>query len=424
MVAAAIAALLAVTVAAFTAARGGTASVARHATVASDSSDLYFSLSDLDAEAARLVLLGSGASPVAGGQDHSGDQIATLTAYNQRTAQVDADLRQLAASTDGTDAATVATLTSGVTTYHQIADAAISLDETASSSAPDEMGVPAGQPAPDAIGYYSRATALMQGELLPTARLLRDDKASALTDAASSAHLAGIVGASASGAVGLLALIVASRANLRLRLWFRRTTNLGVLMAALIALGLAAGSLFALLATARDASAAGSRFTDYLAVTRVRAASYDADGAVTRYLLMPDTSLVPVTAAKDNATKELNALGAAGTEAQQRWQALVKEPNGDIPSITEHAAVGSSPDQIATALARDTGTARGQDAFDFSYYDTALLALSGQRLAAFDAAMSSARGDLSGWAWLPWVLSGVALAGLVAGVRPRFAEYR
>jgi hypothetical protein len=78
----------------------------------------------------------------------------------------------------------------------------------------------------------------------------------------------------------------------------------------------------------------------------------------------------------------------------------------------------------ATALVLDTGTARGQEAFDFYFYDTALNQLSDQRLAAFDSAMSAARDDLSGWSWLPWALIGVALTGLVLGVRPRFAEYR
>jgi hypothetical protein len=425
-VATAMAALLGVTVGAFTTAQNGTASVAQHAAVASDSADLYFSLSDLDAEAARLVLLGNGSAPVAGGPDHSGDQLAALTAYNQRTAQVDADLQRLAATAGSADSAAVATLTGAVTTYHQIADAAIALDQTAPNSVPStattiSMGAPAGQPAANAIGYYARATTLMRSELLPAAQALRTGKASALSGAASSAHLAGIVGASAAGVFGLLALVLALRAHRRLRLWFRRAANLGVLLAAALVVALALGSLFALLATAGDASAAGSRFADFLAVTRTRAASYDVDGAVTRFLLMPDTTLGPVDKALSNANAELKALGATGATASGRWKTVV---DGDIPVITDGVTVDAAPNVIATALARDTGTARNQEAFDFFYYDSALLTVSNDRLAAFDASMSAAHFDLSGWSWLPWALAVAALAALGLGVRPRFAEYR
>ena len=81
-------------------------------------------------------------------------------------------------------------------------------------------------------------------------------------------------------------------------------------------------------------------------------------------------------------------------------------------------------EKLSAALAKDTGTARGDEAFDFYYYDSALLSLSNDRLAAFDASMSAAHSDLSGWSWLPWALAVVALISLGLGVRPRFAEYR
>jgi len=416
----ALGALLGATVSAFTAARDGTESVAQHARIASDASDLYFSLSDLDAEAARLVLLGNGADPGTGALDHAGDQIAALDAYNQRTAQVDADLRQLAG--EDPNAAPVTALTGGVTEYHQVADAAIALDQTAPSTLADTMGAPSGQPAAAAIGYYARATTLMQSRLLPEARALRDETSNALSDAAASAHLAGIIGASAVGAMGLLALVLASRMHRRLRLWFRRTLNPGMLVALLVALGLAIGSLFALIATARDASAAGARFADYLAVTRARAASYDVDGAVTRYLLMPDTTDQQLTKALSTANGELTGLGSAGTEAAARWKPIVQAPQGDIPAIIGRSDISTA--DISNALARDTGTARGDEAFDFYYYDAALVKLSDERHAAFDTAMASARSDLAGWSWLPWSLVAAALLALGFGVWPRFGEYR
>lgn len=431
LVAAAVAALLGVAVGAYTAADDGTNSVAQHAAVASDSADLYFSLSDLDAEAARLVLLGNGADPASGALDLAGDQVATLTAYNERTAQADADLRLLAASAGSGDQATIAALVGGVTEYHQIADAAIALDQTAPSTVPDTMGASAGQPAATAIGYYARAATLMQSQLLPKAKALRDSKAQSLSDAASSARLAGLIGASAAGACGLLALVLAIRAHGRLRRWFRRSANPGVLVAAFVSLGLALGAASALASTAGDVSEAGSHFADYLAVTRTRAASYDVDGAVTRYLLMPDTTQGPLQAARSSAARELVGLGAAGVTAKARWANVADGTKGDIAAIIGDiggipagSTAASDLQRLSAALVKDTGTARGDEAYDFYYYDTALLTLSNDRQAAFDASMSAARSDLSGWSWLPWLLAVGALTSLALGVRPRFAEYR
>ncbi|MBS2965227.1 hypothetical protein KGA66_19410 [Actinocrinis puniceicyclus] len=414
----AIGALLAVTATAFTAARDGTASVARRAAIASDCADLYFSLADLDAEAARLVLLGNGADPVSGALDHTGDQLAALTAYNQRTSQVDADLLRLVGQTgDYGEGTSVAALTAGVTKYHQTADAAIALDEAAPSALPDTMGASSGQPADAAIGYYARATTLMQSSLLPEARALRDETSNALSGAASRAHLAAIVGAGAAGAVGLAAVMTTSRLHRRLRLLFRRTVNPGVFVAVLLTLGLTLSGLWALVAAAEDASSAGARFADFLAVTRTRAASYDVDGAVTRHLLMPDTTKEQLTKALSVVAAELAGLGPAGGQATSRWKPIAQEPRGDIPAI-----IGGS--DLSAVLARDTGTARGEEAFDFYYYDSALVTLSDGRLAAFDSAMAAARSDESGWSWLPWLLAGVALVALGLGVRPRLAEYR
>jgi hypothetical protein len=115
-------------------------------------------------------------------------------------------------------------------------------------------------------------------------------------------------------------------------------------------------------------------------------------------------------------------LAALGTDpdaqrAAQRWQQVSGK---DLAGIVRSADSGG----FAAALARDTGTARGQEAFDFYFYDSALVSLSDTRLASFRDAMSAARSDLAGWTWLPWVLVGCALAGLALGVRPRLAEYR
>jgi hypothetical protein len=134
---------------------------------------------------------------------------------------------------------------------------------------------------------------------------------------------------------------------------------------------------------------------------------------------MPDTGTIALDKAMNLAAAEVGALGTGPGEqaAVQRWHQVEKV---DLAAVVSDVNSGDT----ATALEVDTGTARGQEAFDFYYYDLELTQLSDQRLTAFETAMSAARDDLSGWSWLPWVLIGVALTGLVLGVRPRFAEYR
>ncbi|HEU5333484.1 MAG TPA: hypothetical protein VFU73_11975 [Actinocrinis sp.] len=439
-----LAALLAVSVGSLTVARDETSGVSDAAAVASDSSDLYFALADLDAQAARLVLLGNGSAPPGSTvTDFGSSQLAALNSYNQRTAQVDADLHSLAARVSSSDDAAVARLASGVTEYHQIADAAIALDQTAAPQGADQaaaaqtpttsptqgapqtptiqqsFGAPAGRAAAAAIGYYSRATTLMQGDLLPSAKQLRDDKAAALSDAASSADRAGIVGAAATIVTGLGALVAVVWTHRRMTRWFRRSVNPGLALTSVLVAALTLAAGVALLATAGDGSTAGGRFTDYLAVTHARTDSYDADGAATRYLLMPDDGKAALNKAVALAGSDLAGLGPDPDAllATQRWRQV---SGGDLAGIVRSADSGD----FAASLARDTGTARGQEAFDFYFYDSALVSLSDTRLASFQQAMSAARSDLAGWTWLPWVLVGCALGGLALGVRPRLAEYR
>jgi hypothetical protein len=146
---------------------------------------------------------------------------------------------------------------------------------------------------------------------------------------------------------------------------------------------------------------------------------------------MPDTTEGPLQAAYKSAASELASLGPAGATARARWTNVADTNKGDIAVIIEDinsipagSTAKSDLDRLSAVLAKDTGTARGAEAFDFYYYDTALLTLSNDRQAAFDASMSAARSDLSGWSWLPWLLAVGALTSLVLGVRPRFAEYR
>jgi hypothetical protein len=417
-----IAALLAVVVSAFTVAQHAASTVSSRAATASSAADLYFALSDLDAEAARLVLLGDGTS--GDGADYSSPALAALTAYNTRNQQADTDLQQLAASTD---AAAVGQLSHEITVYRQFAAQGIALDQDSDS--------PAGRSSPDAQGYYAIAATLMQSAVLPEAAALRDSTSAQLADAAASAHSDGLVGALSAGVLGLAAVLGLLILHRRTTSWFRRTINLGVLVATLLIAGLTISAATTLTALSRDSSAAGSSFAGYLAVTHARAAAYDADAAVTRYLLAPSAIIGdplsgaasadgsgaanddPVAKALNAANGPINALAPADPAIGVRWHTV---SSTDLPAITGAAARGN----LDSALALDTGIARGQDAFDFYYFDASLLTLSESRLASFASASADTGDELADWDWLPWALAGAALVAAAAGVRPRLAEFR
>ena len=302
----AILALLAVTAASFFEARARASTVTSRSRTATQAGDLYFALADLDAEAARLVLLGDG-DLTPGGGEYDGDQLSALIAFNTRTAQVDSDLQALAA-----DGAASTAIAAEVTSYRSIADAAIGLDQF--------PGSPAGRPLPTAIGFYGRAETLMHAVALPAAAQLRDETAAASTQAASAARTWALAGLIGTLVLGVPAVLVLFRAQRRLSAIFHRTLNPALLVATAVTIGLVGGAALALGATARDAGSAGSRLSAYLEVVRTRADSYDVEGTAVRSVLMPDAfGQAQLTPQENTVDEDLARLGSAAGGARALW---------------------------------------------------------------------------------------------------------
>src|SRR6202012_1629650 len=80
---------------------------------------------------------------------------------------------------------------------------------------------------------------------------------------------------------------------------------------------------------------------------------------------------------------------------------------------------------LAAAVAYDVGTAPGQSDAAFNAYDADLSSLIAINSAAFADAIQAGQGDTAAWN-LAIPLAGAALlaALVLAGVRPRLAEYR
>lgn len=400
-------ALLAVTAASFIQARSQADTVSSRARTAAQAGDLYFALADLDSEAARLVLLGDGDFQTTSGA-YDGNQLSALIEYNDRTAQVSSDLQALAA--DGANSTTIA---ADVTQYRSVADAAIGLDEF--------PGSPAGQPLSTAIGFYGRATTMMQGVILPAAAQLRDQTSSEASQAADNAHTWAVVGLIGTLVLGVLTVLLLVRTQRRFTVMFRRTLNPALFGATLVTIVLLIGAAVGLGSTAQDASDAGSRLAAYLQVVVTRADSYDADGTAVRSVLMPDAfGPAQLTPEETLVNGELKNLGAAGSGATSLWARATHNPVDDYTAIVAAVRQGNT----AQALTIETGTARGDAAFDFYDYDQSLQTLGAQRLADFQAASSGLSSDVSPWLYWPWILAGATLLLIGLAVRPRLAEYR
>jgi hypothetical protein len=188
-----------------------------------------------------------------------------------------------------------------------------------------------------------------------------------------------------------------------------------------VTVGLVGGAALALNATAGDAGSSGSRLSAYLQVVRTRADSYDADGSVVRSVLMPYLPQAQLKSEVSAVDAELGQLGSSGTGALGQWQKLSspQQPQADYVRILDAVSAGDTQ----TALAVETGTGRGDAAFDFFDYDQSLQSVSTQRLADFQSASNGLSTDVGPWLVWPWILAGVTLVLIALAFRPRLAEY-
>ncbi|MEV6300197.1 hypothetical protein AB0M02_12405 [Actinoplanes sp. NPDC051861] len=357
--------------------------------------DLYFALSDLDAQATRVLLAGDA-------DENAGSRIDALGRYRERGRQVDADLRDLTA----TDSGVVVELMDGLAVYRQlVGQAQIASDR----------------------GYYTQATNVLHQRLLPAAERLLDQseedldrayEAKQQTESTAAALLVLVGGA-------LVVLLLAQQVWLARR--FRRLLNPALLAATGIVM-LLIGAATVVLDAQQDRMAAArvEAVAPYLKLSRLRAVSYDAAADTSRYVVSgnlayyrDDFVAKSACLAGEAVCDFSSATGLAslaGPEAFARWQAYERG----------HARIVALADQgrTAEAIGALTGIKRGDATFDFAYYDAAVAAVTWRQERDFDAALRSAQTTLTGWVVLP--LTGLALVVALAlsGVRRRLAEYR
>jgi hypothetical protein len=372
---------------------------------AATASDLYFALSDLDAQVARLVLIDDADAL-------SGSQIDALSAYRERGPQIDADLeRALTTATGAEERGIVLRLLTDLAAYREWAWQALTVE----SQLPPQ---PPGKLPPAALGYYTQATNVLHLQLLPAAKQLRDASRARLDDAYSQQFRTEVVG------IGLVVLLGGALVVLlvRLQIWltrrFRRLVNPALVAATVVTLALMfSACVVFVLAGDRLRAARDDSLVPFLALSQAQAISYDAAADTSRYLISANLAYYDQDfAAKSDCLIKGGACGTAGPEAVDRWRAYARD----------HQKIVGLADSGQTAAAIDalTGIRRGDAAFDFSYFDAAISAAAGERKQAFDASLRQSERLLTGWREIPIAAMGLVLLLVPLSVRKRLAEYR
>jgi hypothetical protein len=444
----ALACCLAAAIAVASGALGGQfQSIGNHDAPAVDSTTgLYFSLNDMDAQVANVLLVGGDAGLTA-------DRAQDLAIYGSDRATADADLTQALATSGGNATAQreLRSALDGVGQYEALAADALLTDQQARSSV--------GRAPAASLGYYQQASDLMRTTILPSVSSLTTVSASTLdasySDGTSTAWTTAAVVIAAG--VALIAILVALQLYLRAR--FRRLLNPALAAATLVAVALVVTAAARLSAEAGHLTVAKrDAFDSIIALTQARAVSYDANADESRYLVDParagqyqqafltesqqladvgnvgifgyDAALAADISAYDGDNSDVRFGGYLGAEFRnitfpgERAAAVRTLLAYQVYERDDRTLRAMAKTNLAAAVAYDIGTAPGQSDWAFNAYDADLSSVIAINSAAFTDAIAAGQGDTAAWN-LALPLAGAALlaALVLAGVRPRLAEY-
>jgi len=409
--------------------------------------DLYFALSDMDSQVAGILLTGDGNGLGSGPQ--------ALSRYSLDRATADRAALQAAELSAGDPAvqATVRSVLDGLGQYERLADQAMVLGQQANrSDGPPPAGV---------IAVYREATGLMKSQLLPQAYNLTLADGATVREAYEAKHSAVSSGRVQVALAGLAVLVALAGLQIFLAARFRRRVNfaLALATAGLIVVGISAVRLLSGEAAQLQLAKADG-FDSILTVSRARAISNSMHADEIRFLLDPgqadtysldylDTSQTVLYVPSGNLVEYYTGLGAAMRAYQANPAAVsflgfygqearahpgpgltavltsFRQVQADDQLIRQLAGTGHSRQAIAVL----TGQSAGSSSYDFDRYDRAVVALISLHRQRFDQAIRTGDQDLGrsvlgSWAGLvPLAGFGIALL-VIAGVRPRLAEYR
>ncbi|MFC4912508.1 hypothetical protein [Actinomadura gamaensis] len=410
--------------------------------------NLYFALSDMDAQVADILLIGRDTS-LGIGRDES------MRRYEQARSAAGGAAVQAAqlAGKDQDRRQTVQEVIDGLGQYQRLVGKALTLNEQA-QHAPGELPQPV-------VDTYRQASDLMKLELLPKAYNLTLDSGATVRQSYQEKRTSVLDGRYWVLAAGLVALLVLVGGQLAMAREFRRLLNPGLALATVATVALVAVGVGLLNAQAGHLlRAKRDGFDSVLTMSRARAISHSAFADESRYLLDPGRAdtyeqnyLDKVSAILwvDPAGKPANlktyydlAGNAAMTyrpDNRSAFLGLLGDEARQVRKGTESNALARVLRAYATVLNNDktmrqfaqSGNRNAAIGFrmglgsssirDFDAYDEALRSLSGTHSAAFDRAIRDADGGLSGWKVVPPAAAVVIAALVLVGVRPRLAEF-
>jgi hypothetical protein len=400
--------------------------------------DLYFALSDMDAQLAAVLLMGREQNLGAG-------RAKALQVYDQRRSEAHRALLQGSnlARNDPAEQQTARSVLDALGRYEQLAGQALQQDQRQSH--------PAGPPSPEVGALYRQATDLMKLDVLPKAYNLTLDNGTTVRrtyEAKHSAVLAGRAWVLLAGAV-MLVILVGLQFYLTVR--FRRLVNPVLALATIVTLVTVAITVGVLTSEAgRLRTAKVDGFDSVLALSRARAISNNANADETRYLLDPGLADTYEQVYLDKSQEILYVPAGNLSEYYKQLDQRVAAGSGFMGFLGAEARHVTLPGQRAAldrtlqgyeGVQRDDGRLRslattpgGRHAAialrmdtasrDFAAYDEALVSLTAIHQKAFADAIRHGDDGLSGWdVGLPAAAVVIALL-VLAGVRPRLSEFR
>lgn len=430
-------------------ARDGTDTIGHQAAPqATRAADLYFALSDMDAQAANLLLVGDD-------PDYATLRKQTLDTYEQRRNQADDDLQKAAqsAADDPAGQRAVQLVLGRLGSYEALVARSQLLEEQAKA--------PAGQPSPAALDAYRQASDLLRNQLLPAA-----DQVTAANEATVDQVYGQQRDALGTGwwwlfVVGLLALAALVGLQRVLAVRYHRVFNPALAGVTLLA-GVVLVTGLALVGRTSDhlVTAKSDAYDSVITLSRARAVAYDMNADESRYLIDPGRAAVWEQAYLEQSQAIVHFDGATLGTYNTRLQTAVdghRQNRSNVPfggylgnelhnitftgeqdaaervlgAFQEYQVIDHrmrdlrAAGQLKDAITLNTGLAKGQSNYQFGQLSSAMQETIDVNQKAMDSALAATDGDLDGsTAALGGIVLAAALVLTALGVRPRLREYR
>jgi hypothetical protein len=410
---------------------------------------LYFSLNDMDAQVANVLLVGNDTALAS-------DRAQDMATYSSDRSAAGTDLQQAAVTAAGSPAAQreLRTVLNDIGQYEALAADAILTDQQSGGTA-DRPGHTPATP----LAYYRQATDLMRTGILPTVSTLTSVNSGELDGTYQTGQSGATTGIAVTVGVGLFLLVVLVAFQIYLAKRFRRIVNPALAAATVLALAVTIAAAVHLGAEKTHLTVAKvDAFDSVLALSQARAVSYDANADESRWLVDPgraaeyqqafqaesqrlasvgnvsifgyDAALAADISAYDRNDNDVTFGGYLGAEFRnitfpgERAAAVRALLAYQVYERYDRELRATATTNLPAAVAFDIGTSPGQSDWAFNRYSAALTSVIAINENAFTAAIGAGEG---GGAWngvLPAAAAALLLALVLLGVRPRLAEYR